>query len=108
MLGLLALRPWTTYELAKQVQRNREAFTVMTDQMPVFGTQAARFNDDGTGDWLELSPRNPVLASWTIDKVLVHTRLAADLAGATKVSGKPPAETVAAQPLKSPATCTLL
>ena len=46
---------------------------------------AARFNDDGTGNWLELSPRNPALSSWTIDKILVHTRLAADLAGATKM-----------------------
>jgi len=45
----------------------------------------ARFNDDGTGNWLELSPSNPALASWTIDKILVHTRLAADLAGATKM-----------------------
>jgi len=34
-------------DVAKQVQRNREAFTVMPDQMPVFGTQASRFNDDG-------------------------------------------------------------
>jgi len=46
---------------------------------------AARFNDDGTGNWLELSPNNPALASLTIDKILVHTRLAADLAGATKM-----------------------
>ncbi len=46
---------------------------------------AARFNDDGTGNWLELSPNNPALTSWTIDKILVHTRLAADLAGATKM-----------------------
>ncbi len=34
-------------DVAKQVQRNREAFTVPPEQMPVFGTQAARFNDDG-------------------------------------------------------------
>ena len=34
-------------DVAKQVQRNREAFNVPPDQMPVFGTQAARFNDDG-------------------------------------------------------------
>ena len=46
---------------------------------------AARFNDDGTGDWFELSPRNSVLSTWSIDKILVHTRLAADLAGATKM-----------------------
>jgi methylmalonyl-CoA mutase len=34
-------------DVAKQVQRNKEAWTTPTDQMPVFGTMAARFNDDG-------------------------------------------------------------
>ena len=34
-------------DVAKQVQRNREAWTVPTEQMPVYGTQASRFNDDG-------------------------------------------------------------
>jgi methylmalonyl-CoA mutase len=34
-------------DVAKQVQRNREAWTTPADQMPVFGTMAARFNDDG-------------------------------------------------------------
>ena len=34
-------------DVAKQVQRNREAFGKKPDEMPVFGTQAARFNDDG-------------------------------------------------------------
>ncbi len=34
-------------DVAKQVQRNREAWTVPTEQMPVFGTMAARVNDDG-------------------------------------------------------------
>ncbi len=34
-------------DVAKQVQRNREAWSTPADQMPVFGTQAARFNDDG-------------------------------------------------------------
>ncbi|TDM05517.1 MAG: methylmalonyl-CoA mutase [Ideonella sp. MAG2] len=34
-------------DVSKQVQRNREAFTVMPDAMPVFGTMASRFNDDG-------------------------------------------------------------
>ena len=46
---------------------------------------AAKFNADGTGTWLELSSRNPALASWTIDKILVQTRQAADAAGATKM-----------------------
>ncbi len=45
----------------------------------------ARFDDDGTGQWLELSPNNPALAGWTIDRILVHTRLAADAVGATKM-----------------------
>ena len=34
-------------DVAKQVQRNKEAWTVSPEQMPVFGTMAARFNDDG-------------------------------------------------------------
>jgi len=34
-------------DVAKQVQRNRAAFQVPLEQMPVFGTMAARFNDDG-------------------------------------------------------------
>ena len=34
-------------DVAKQVQRNREAFKTPADEMPVFGTMASRFNDDG-------------------------------------------------------------
>jgi methylmalonyl-CoA mutase len=34
-------------DVAKQVQRNREAFGSAAEQMPVFGTMASRFNDDG-------------------------------------------------------------
>src|SRR3989441_2530655 len=34
-------------DVRKQVQRNREAFRTAPDAMPVFGTIAARFNDDG-------------------------------------------------------------
>jgi len=34
-------------DVRKQYQRNRELFTTPTDEMPVFGTMAARFNDDG-------------------------------------------------------------
>ncbi|HSI46826.1 MAG TPA: fused isobutyryl-CoA mutase/GTPase IcmF [Ideonella sp.] len=45
-------------DVAKQVQRNREAFNVMPDQMPVFGTMASRFNDDGvTALYQALKPR---------------------------------------------------
>jgi len=34
-------------DVARQLVRNREAFGVPWDDMPVFGTSAARFNDDG-------------------------------------------------------------
>ena len=34
-------------DVRKQYQRNRELFNQNTDEMPVFGTMAARFNDDG-------------------------------------------------------------
>ena len=34
-------------DVAKQVQRNKEAWGTPAEQMPVFGTMAARFNDDG-------------------------------------------------------------
>ena len=45
-------------DVAKQVQRNREAFSTPPEQMPVFGTMAARFNDDGvTALYQALRPR---------------------------------------------------
>jgi methylmalonyl-CoA mutase len=34
-------------DVAKQYQRNREMWTKKPDEMPVYGTQASRFNDDG-------------------------------------------------------------
>ena len=34
-------------DVSKQFQRNRQAFSSAPDQMPVFGTIASRFNDDG-------------------------------------------------------------
>jgi len=34
-------------DVRKQVQRNREAFRTSPEEMPVFGTIASRFNDDG-------------------------------------------------------------
>jgi secreted PhoX family phosphatase len=45
----------------------------------------AKFNADGTGEWLELTIKNPVLAAAFADQgeVLIKTRLAADLLGAT-------------------------
>ncbi len=34
-------------DVAKQYQRNREMWSKKPDEMPVYGTQASRFNDDG-------------------------------------------------------------
>jgi methylmalonyl-CoA mutase len=34
-------------DVRKQVQRNRQAFNAKPEEMPVFGTIASRFNDDG-------------------------------------------------------------
>ena len=45
-------------DVAKQVQRNREAWSARTEDMPVFGTMASRFNDDGvTALYQALLPR---------------------------------------------------
>jgi methylmalonyl-CoA mutase len=44
-------------DVRKQYQRNRELFNQTPDQMPVFGTMAARFNDDGvTGLYQAITP----------------------------------------------------
>ena len=45
-------------DVRKQVQRNRERWSEPLEEMPVFGTVAARFNDDGvTGLYQALVPR---------------------------------------------------
>lgn len=46
---------------------------------------AARFNDNGTGEWLELSMNNPLVAArfQSQAEVLTYARIAADVAGAT-------------------------
>ena len=45
-------------DVSKQVQRNREAWNTPTDKMPVFGTMAAHFNDDGvTALYQAMKPR---------------------------------------------------
>lgn len=45
-------------DVAKQYQRNRELWSKRPEEMPVFGTQASRFNDDGvTALYQGLLPR---------------------------------------------------
>ncbi len=38
-------------DVKKQVQRNREIFDKMPEEMPVFGTTASQFNDDGVNNF---------------------------------------------------------
>jgi secreted PhoX family phosphatase len=45
----------------------------------------ARFNADGFGEWLPLTPDNPALEGWSLGDILINTRGAADAAGATKM-----------------------
>ena len=45
----------------------------------------ARFTAAGTGEWLPLTPANPKLAGWSLNDILINTRGAADLVGATKM-----------------------
>ncbi|MHB1667173.1 fused isobutyryl-CoA mutase/GTPase IcmF [Thiomonas sp.] len=45
-------------DVAKQLQRNREAWTTKPEELPVFGTMASRFNDDGvTALYQAIKPR---------------------------------------------------
>jgi len=45
-------------DVRKQYQRNRQLFSAKPDDMPVFGTQASRFNDDGvTALYQAIAPR---------------------------------------------------
>ncbi len=59
-------------DVAKQVQRNREAWSTPTELMPVFGTMAARFNDDGvTALYQGLLARLQELGLKTLDQGLL-------------------------------------
>ena len=58
-------------DVAKQVQRNQEAWGSKTEDMPVFGTMASRFNDDGvTALYQALLPRLAALGMKTQPGVL--------------------------------------
>ena len=55
----------------------------------------ARFNEDGTGDWLPLVPGAPGLEDWSLNDILINTRGAAD---AVRSEGNP----VGATPMDRP------
>lgn len=45
----------------------------------------AKFNANGTGSWIPLTPANPALAGWSLNDILINTRRAGDLVGGTKM-----------------------
>ena len=63
---------------------------------------AARFNADGTGEWLALTPQTTGMAS--LAEICIHTRMAASAVRATTMD-RP--EWVAANPHKAEAYCAL-
>ncbi len=76
--GLDALR-----DVSKQVQRNHERFNQTPDEMPVFGTIAARFNDDGvTALYQELAKQLKLLGLGLTDGLLPRV----DVKSSTKQS----------------------
>jgi isobutyryl-CoA mutase len=62
-------------DVAKQVQRNQEAWNKRMEDMPVFGTMAARFNDDGvTALYQAMKPRLAALGLKIKDGVLPEVK----------------------------------
>jgi secreted PhoX family phosphatase len=72
--------------VSRGTYRGRKGRHHDTDDLLDEGTlYVAKFADDGTGEWLPLTIKNPVLAAAFADQgeILIKTRLAADLLGAT-------------------------
>jgi secreted PhoX family phosphatase len=46
---------------------------------------AAKFHDGGAGEWVPLTPTNRALRNWTLNDILINSRGAADVVGATKM-----------------------
>jgi len=88
--------------VGKYNAKNRNANLDLLDEGTLY---VAKFNDDGTGRWLELTPNNPALEDWTPADICIRTRQAADLAGATMMD-RP--EWISAHPFdKASVYCTL-
>ncbi len=76
-------------DVAKQLQRNQEAWSTPPDRMPVFGTMAARFNDDGvTALYQAMKPRLAALGLRLNDEGLLP---AADVRHSTNQTSIVPA-----------------
>jgi secreted PhoX family phosphatase len=71
----------------KYVSNNPWEISIENGQSPLDDGKlyVARFDDDGTGEWLELTIENPLLADRfaSQDEVLIFARVASDILGAT-------------------------
>lgn len=71
----------------KYVSNNAWEYDIENGQSPLDSGKlyVARFNDDGTGEWLELTIDHPDLAArfGSQEEVLIYARVAADILGAT-------------------------
>jgi secreted PhoX family phosphatase len=65
----------------------REALQANTSPLDDGDLYVAKFNAEGSGEWLPLTPSNLVLkaAGWSLESILINTRGAADTVGATKM-----------------------
>jgi uncharacterized protein len=71
--------------VAGNIVNNRNLLDSGTLYVAKFNDGAATGDMMGVGEWMELSTSNPALAAFTSAQILVHTRLAADALGATKM-----------------------
>jgi methylmalonyl-CoA mutase len=75
-------------DVRKQYQRNRESFAQPVEQMPVFGTMASRFNDDGvTALYQAVLPRLQALGLATGTSTLAPSLVKASSHGRAIVPG---------------------
>jgi hypothetical protein len=81
---------------------NRRANMDLLDSGTLY---VARFDDGGTGEWIELSPNTSELANWTQAEICINTRQAADAVGATMMDRPEWISANAAKP--SSVYCTL-
>lgn len=84
-----------------QMSPRREDNTDLLDQGTLY---AARFNADGSGEWLPLLAGVGPLAAWSVSDVLLNTRDAARLMGATRMD-RP--EDIQTNPLTGKVYCAM-
>lgn len=73
------------YTVKEARKRGRSPLEEGTLYVARFEAGEATGDEMGTGEWIALTPDHPALAGWTLDRIHVFTRLAADAVGATRM-----------------------